>query len=315
MRKMVQDLVEQQLSVWDMARHNYEALKFGRTKSVYVNGYHYKVQFNPARIVSSAAVIDKKTIQNRACFLCSDNRPSVQRGIPFGDNYQILLNPFPIFPKHLTIPKLEHTDQCIRGEFGSMLDLARSLDEYVVFYNGPRCGASAPDHAHFQAGIKGCLPLETEWINSNNELLAEYKGAKLWCLNDSPRTAIVVTSNDRDATVDMFDFVYEAMELGEQGGESMMNILVWIEGDMWITAIFPRRKHRPNCYTLLGEDNILISPASVDMGGMFITPRESDFEKIVAENIESILAEVCLTPDELYKFKERIKDQLWKLQK
>lgn len=281
-----------------------------RVKEVEVNGCHYKVQFNPARIVSSAAKVDPKSIQERKCFLCPDNLLPGQKGLPFGERYQILENPFPIFPRHLTIPELEHTAQRILPRFGDMLDLAQRLDEYIVFYNGPRCGASAPDHAHFQAGNKGFLPIEQEWKHKKAGRVVEYKDSTLWYLDDSPRTTLVIEATDKEAAMVLFDITYRAMELKPGEDEPMMNVLAWTEAEKWMVCIFPRALHRPACYTATGEANILISPASVDMGGVFIVPQEKDFEKITANDIASILGEVCLHPVEFRSLIERIKEKL-----
>ncbi|MDR0866076.1 MAG: DUF4922 domain-containing protein, partial [Candidatus Symbiothrix sp.] len=169
--KIVKDLLCDQLEEWSLVKSNYEALKNVKSKEFQFDGFIIKVQFNPARIVSSAAKIDAKSIQERKCFLCPANLPKEQTGIPFGNDYQLLVNPFPIFPEHFTIPTYKHTDQLIIHRYGDMLDLAKSMDKYTVFYNGPKCGASAPDHAHFQAGIKGFLPLENEIGNIPKEVI------------------------------------------------------------------------------------------------------------------------------------------------
>lgn len=163
MNQTIHNLLTGQLASWETARNNYAALSGVRVKELNVNGIPYKVQFNPARIVSSGAKVDAKSIQERKCFLCPANLPPVQKGIPFGGHYHILVNPFPIFPRHLTIPELAHTPQRIASRFTDMLELAEALTEYTIFYNGPRCGASAPDHAHFQAGNKGFMPIEKDW--------------------------------------------------------------------------------------------------------------------------------------------------------
>lgn len=275
-----------------------------------MNGCRYKVQFNPARIVSSAAKVDVKSIQERKCFLCPANLPPMQQGIPFNGHYQILVNPFPIFPKHLTVPELEHVDQRILMRFGDMLDLAKSADDYVVFYNGPKCGASAPDHAHFQAGNKGFLTIETEWQRKKDEKIVELSGGTLWALDDYPRATLVIEATDKIDAMTLFGIVFGAMELKPGEEEPMMNVLTWMERDKWIVCIFPRDKHRPSCYTAEGDANILISPASVDMGGVFITPLEKDFEKITADDIAGILSEVCMNPADYQKLTERIKERL-----
>ena len=163
--KQVTELISEQVTGWDLASKNYEGLRKVKVKTFYLGNYHIDIQFNPERIVSSAAKVDARSIEARPCFLCQENLPPQQRGLLLDDGYMVLVNPFPIFPKHLTIPNMLHTDQLILGNFESMLDLASRLDEFIIFYNGPKCGASAPDHLHFQAGSKGFLPIEKDFSN------------------------------------------------------------------------------------------------------------------------------------------------------
>lgn len=310
MKQKIEKLLTDQLSSWELAKNNYAALNQVKVKELDVNGTHYKVQFNPARIVSSSAKVDAKSIQERKCFLCPDNLPIMQRGLPFIHNYQILVNPFPIFPKHFTIPALAHVDQRIKERFGDMLELATHAEDYVIFYNGPECGASAPDHVHFQAGSKGFLPLEKEWKNKKYGKIVSYKTATLSYLNDAPRATLVMEATERKDAIELFGIVYNAMELKSGEDEPMMNLLTWTENKQWIVCIFPRTKHRPSCYTAKGEANMLISPASVDMGGVFITPLEKDFEKLTAASITAILEEVCPNAEEFHKLRQRIKEKL-----
>jgi len=271
MKNKVNQLFKDQLNEWELAKNNYQALNRVKVKTLVVNGKEYKVQFNPARIVSSAAKVDAQSIQERKCFLCAENRPPEQNGIPFKGRYTVLVNPYPIFPRHLTIPAIEHTPQRIASRFGDMLDLAQQLDDYVIFYNGPKCGASAPDHFHFQAGNKGFLPIEK---------------------NRNIHNVIIIESDNKEEAVNHFKKIYASLPLVPDDAEPMMNILVWYEAAKWIVCIFPRKKHRPSCYSATGEANLLISPAAVDLGGVFITPLEKDFEKITAENISEILYEI-----------------------
>ena len=273
MKEKVNQLFKEQLNEWELDKNNYKTLERTKLKTLDVNGHQYNVQFNPARITSSMAKIDPKSIQERKCFLCSENRPAAQKGIPFKENYIILVNPFPIFPRHLTIPVLEHTPQLIASRFGDMLDLAQQLDDYVIFYNGPKSGASAPDHFHFQAGNKGFLPVEN---------------------NREGYNAIRVESDDKQEMLQCFQRIYDALPLQPDDAEPMLNILTWYENKTWTTCLFPRKKHRPACYYAEGDANLLISPASVDLGGVFISPLEKDFEKITAENIADILNEILL---------------------
>ena len=269
----VNQLFQEQLSEWALAKNNYQALQQIKVKNFDVDGFSYQVQFNPARMVSSSAKVDAQSICERVCFLCAENRPAEQKGIIFGGRYEILVNPFPIFPRHLTIPALEHTPQQIVSRFEDMLDLAQQLDDYTILYNGPKCGASAPDHFHFQAGNQGILPIEKH---------------RDW------RHTFRIESENKQDIVKHFRQIYNALPLQFDDTEPMMNILVWYKNGIWTICIFPRKKHRPDCYFAEGEKKMIISPASADMGGLWITPLEKDFEKITAKNIAGILEEVCL---------------------
>lgn len=307
---MIEELIKEQLEEWDLAHENYAALSQVKVKELMVNNCLYKVQFNPARIVSSTAKIDKQSIKQRKCFLCSENRPLQQKGVSVEEHYNILVNPFPIFPKHLTIPDKEHLPQRILSRFGEMLDLAYQLKDFVLFYNGPKCGASAPDHAHFQAGNKGFLPLEQDWKQHKAGSVVELKGGCIWQLNDAPRTTLVIEAKKVETAIILFTTIYDALPLKEGDDEPMINILTWYDQGEWIICLFPRARHRPSCYTDVGDKNILISPASVDLGGTFIVPLEKDFEKITAEDINRILQEVCLSPKDIETVKQKIKARL-----
>ena len=271
LKHKVNQLFNEQISEWKLARDNYDALKYLRVKTLDVNGHPYKIQFNPARIVSSSAKIDTEHISRRPCNLCRANRPSEQKGVPFGNRYIVLVNPFPIFSRHLTIADVEHTPQIIVSRFGDMLDLAEQLDDYTVFYNGPKCGASIPDHFHFQAGNKGVLPIENDRFKYN---------------------AICFESENRQEMIKRFREIYENLPTPPDHPEPMLNMLTLYEIEQWTTWIFPRTKHRPACYATHGATQLLITPGSVEMGGLFITPLEKDFEKITAEDIARILHEV-----------------------
>lgn len=306
MENKIKDLINEQLLSWDLAKQNYSGLKQVKTKEFTINQTTYKVQFNPARILSSNAKVDSQSISERKCFLCKENLPNTQRGFLFEDKYQLLVNPYPIFPRHLTIPDLTHTDQRIAGRFIDMLNLAEALEEFVIFYNGPKCGASAPDHAHFQAGNKGFLTIENDWKRIEKEEIKTIEKATLWELKDSPRATLVIESTDKQAANNLFEMVYNSLSLLSNEEEPMMNIITWKENEKWITCIFPRKQHRPSCFFSKDADHLLISPASVDMGGVFITPQEEDFEKISADSIVRILQEVCFSQTDLLKIKQNI---------
>ena len=152
--KDIEQLIDQQLRDWTFAAQQYEGLQQTQCRELMIDGSVYRIQYNPARAVSSGAKVDKATLAQRPCFLCDANRPSQQQGVAFGADYQVLLNPFPIFEKHLTLPTTQHTPQSIEHRFADLLDAAEALPGYVVFYNGPYSGASAPDHA--QIGRAPC---------------------------------------------------------------------------------------------------------------------------------------------------------------
>jgi len=301
--KKARELIREQTGEWDLATKNYASLKKVKVKTFDYGDYHIDIQFNPKRIVSSAAKVDTKSIEARPCFLCEKNLPSQQRGLYFKNEYIVLVNPFPIFPEHLTIPHISHTNQRISGNFGSMLNLAAGLDDFVLFYNGPKCGASAPEHLHFQAGIKGFLPIETDF--SNNKCCKEVRTIDNVTISHWPdyqRGIISLNSKDRENLIECFNLIYSKLQISQPNEvEPMLNILAIFEQGEWIIHIFPRTLHRPVQYFATGEKQFILSPASVDMGGVLITPREEDFTKISKEDIRDIFNQVCLEPQAVLK--------------
>jgi len=291
LNKQVSILFHEQVSNWELARVNYNGLKTVRTKTFTFDNVQLTVQFNPARIVSSGAKMDAKTIAERKCFLCSANLPAEQKSIDAG-NYTILVNPFPIFPQHFTIPRKEHIDQLIKPYFAEMLELAEALDDYVVFYNGPRCGASAPDHMHFQAGTRDFLPLIADYKKlkpGHSELIEEGDNYQLYKLKDYLRTVYCIESETISSSEIAFDKLYTEWEdRNGKGIEPMMNIVCSYENNKWYTFIFPRKAFRPWQYTA-EEERLMISPATIEMSGIFITPIESHFDRITKNDILSIL--------------------------
>lgn len=238
------------------------------------NEFHVKLQFNPARIVSTASDIRKDSIENRLCFLCEANRPALQRGVPFLNKYILLCNPFPILKNHLTIPLHSHAPQRIRKKIGDMLTLCEQLPDYLLFYNGPKCGASAPDHFHFQAGLKS-----PELLQGDNEL----------------RSCLQIESDNRSEVQELFEDVYQYLHhLQPEEIEPMMNVIAFMERNRYILHIFPRKLHRPRHYYEQGKMQLLISPGALDMAGLMISVREEDFEKINKLDIEDIYSQVSM---------------------
>ena len=307
LNQTIHDLLQRQLTDWETAGNNYAALAGVRVKELDVDGTLYKVQFNPARIVSSGAKVDAKSIKARKCFLCPANLPPQQEGVPFAGHYSILVNPFPIFPRHLTIPETEHVDQRIATRMGDMLQLAQALTDYTIFYNGPRCGASAPDHAHFQAGSRGFLPIETQWTSLLAERLGGCGHSSLYGLNGDLRRPLVIDTADEAEAAALFHAVCQALPVPPGHAEPMLNLLCWYDTPRWVLVLFPRRRHRPSCYDAPGDGRLLCSPASVDMGGVFILPMEKDFERINAADLRQILSEVCPSAADFDELKQQIR--------
>ncbi|MCI2083106.1 MAG: DUF4922 domain-containing protein [Bacteroidales bacterium] len=282
----VDGFFERQLATWPLARKNFDALKYVRVREFMIGGFPFRVQFNPGRMISTGARMDAATIKVRKCFLCRENTPPEQtplhvKGIT-GREYRFLVNPYPIFSRHLTIPAMEHTPQRILERFPDMLGFASDLDGYTIFYNGPKCGATAPDHMHFQVGNRGLMPVEDH----------------LDSLHDVIPSAVIIESGTIGAAEEEFRKLYDSLPVKDGEVEPMMNILAWQKSDgvstRFIIVVYPRREHRPKCYYADGDSQLLISPGSVDLGGLFIVPRERDFDRLTPENIREILNEVML---------------------
>ncbi|MGM9846028.1 MAG: DUF4922 domain-containing protein [Muribaculaceae bacterium] len=295
----INKFLAEQIDEWPQAAGNYAALANVKVKSFDVGTLTLKVQFNPARIVSSAAKVDAKSLAERKCFLCHDNRPAVQRGIDWGERYTILINPYPIFPRHLTIPDKSHTPQLIKDRIADMLALAGELDEYTIFYNGPRCGASAPDHMHFQAGNSDFLTIAAALEDCDLQEVASEGEARLYLAAGMPMGVFVIDADTPERGQRLFDRLYDAMPTPEGEAEPMMNLLAYSTPIGVRLAVIPRKRHRPSFYGTEGPGTMLISPASVDMGGVFITPLEKDFDSLDAGIATQIFDELCLSPDEM----------------
>ncbi len=297
----INELFSSQLREWDLAKINYSLLENVRTRVLDFGTFEVSVQFNPERIRSSAAKVDARSIGERPCFLCGKNRPPEQRGLDFDNNLTILVNPFPIFIKHLTVPSVFHTDQRIRANFDLMLSLAEAIPLYTVFYNGPQCGASAPDHFHFQAGNIGFMPIESDFRNGKHTTIHSSKpGIEVWEWKSYLRGIITLKGSDRKKLVRIFDLLFERLSVIQPDRpEPMLNILAIRSSGEWIIHIIPRKQHRPVQFFAKGNDQMLISPAAVDLGGVIITPREEDFTRIRKSDIEDIFRQICFEENEL----------------
>jgi Domain of unknown function (DUF4922) len=291
----VKRLLQSQLENWPLARTNYQGLKSVKVKVISFEGFDVKVQFNAARMISSGAKVDAKSIAERKCFLCTANRPSEQESIE-NYHYSILVNPFPIFPEHFTIVHHRHLPQQIKPFFSDLLCFAKKLSDYVLFYNGPKCGASAPDHLHFQAGTKEFMPLISDYeiLKQKNAIcFFKNKTCEVFRLDNYLRTVICIESTDIFSANDFFLGLYADLQ-GTGLDEPMINIVCSYKSDKWYTYIFPRDHFRPWQYTAEEPDQLLVSPATVEMGGIFITPIESHFEKIHREDVQSVFEQASL---------------------
>jgi len=289
LNQQIKSLFHEQVSNWELARVNYEGLKTVRTKLFHFNDFEVTIQYNPARIASTGARVDNRSIAARKCFLCVENRPEEQQSIVL-DDYIVLVNPYPIFPQHFTIPRKEHSDQQIKPYFTDMLELAEALDDFIVFYNGPKCGASAPDHMHFQAGTKDFLPLLTDYKRmkpTHGELLEEGVNYQLYHLKNYLRTVYCIESDTIISAQNIFKNLYIKWQ-GDSTEEPLMNIVCSYEDGIWYTFIFPRSAFRPWQYTAEGDQQLLVSPATVEMSGIFITPVEEHFNRISQNDVISI---------------------------
>lgn len=298
-------LLSQQRETWPLLQNGYAGLANVETRTFEFDGYVVKVQFNPGRITSSSAKVDDRSIRERKCFLCLPHLPPEQRGVAFGDSYVLLCNPFPIFPEHFTIPHRDHVQQRIEGSFGALLDLAQAMgDRYTLFYNGPRCGASAPDHLHFQAGLKGFMPIDAEYpgiIGRYGQVVLGAQDLRCIAVEGYQRRFIALESRSRAVLQEVFTGLLARLKLvTSETEEPMLNILASYE-DGWRVLVFPRARHRPSFFFAEGDEKLLISPAAVDLGGVCITPLEKDFHKVTREHLMTMFEEVMLGKAEFHE--------------
>ena len=307
-------LFKDQLSSWPLLGANWKKLGEARVKDIDFDGFSIRVQCNPKRIVSSAAKVDKVSIEKRPCFLCTEHRPPEEKNVWFGEHYEILCNPFPIFREHFTIARHEHTPQVIEPEFGPFLELSRALPDLALFYNAPNCGASAPDHMHFQAGNRGFMPVEEELRvlkAKHGKVLYKDHHLTINAVDDGLRRFHVVESASMESLEKYAAFAFNQIRDLQNGEEPMINMLSYFD-NAWQVLLFPRDKHRPWQYFEEGEKNILLSPASVDMGGTLITPLEKDFLKITREDITDIFSQVSFSAENFEKLNNFIINKLEK---
>lgn len=320
-----------QMYLWEEAHRRFEELKEGiQARRLSLNDYELTVQFNPRRIVSTAAKLDKKNLKRRPCFLCDRNRPVEQIDFPVEGHYHLLVNPFPILPFHLTIPTRRHQPQLLSSLLGALNRMAWHLPDFLLFYNGGRCGASAPDHAHLQAGARGLVPLERDWkffesrlekiypktSSDESELLEKgYKSLStgLYRLHGYACPAFVLLGGQADGDYYLFNKLLSVLPVEKGQNEPDINLLAWRQSgrpadgdDSVVMVLFPRKKHRPDCYYADERSRLVISPGALDMGGLIITPRQEDFERLTPKQAASILREVSLSDSQVDQIAKKL---------
>ena len=311
----IHKFVGDQLSQWPLACGNFRALKDVSVREVEIGGLTVKLQFNPARIVSSAAKTSKEELAKRKCFLCRENRPAEQIMIKFegrkGKKYDILVNPYPIFPDHLVIAKSKHTDQSIWHRYIDMLDLSKKYSGYTFFYNGPKCGASAPDHHHFQGAPKGLMPLENDMNASvdNSEIL-EYitsvQDASLYHYKKFTSGVFFLRAETSKSAAKLFYRLLDCADILEGDIEPRINLFSWWQDGEYRSIVVFRRSHRSHHYFSEGPDHLTMSPGCADMGGVFIVPVPEEYEKMTPELLAELVEEVSVPKSEEAKIIERL---------
>ena len=285
MTREVEDLFARQLRAWPQFAKGVEGLAKATTRPLRLDWFDIVVRHIEHRKASTTASVDRESIAKRPCFLCAANLPREEEGLQFDKNFTIYCNPFPIVDRHLTIAHKEHGSQRIANQFGSMLDLALALDGYFVVYNGPECGASAPDHMHFQAGSRVLFPIEKDTAGLTGVTVPDYE-----------RNVFLFRGRDRFALIDRMDRAIDLLaEITGKHPEPMVNIAVFHERGEWVSYLFPRAKHRPEVFHT-GE--LTVSPASIDLCGIFVVPLARDFDRITGDAIAAIFREVTLPDDQ-----------------
>jgi hypothetical protein len=285
MIEKVEALFKRQVRKWPMLAKGIEGLARAETRPVQIDWYQVFVRHITHRVGSTTAAVDRESIARRPCFLCAANLPAEEEGLPFGDDLTICCNPYPIIERHLTIAQRHHREQRIASNVGSMLDLAAALPGYFVIYNGPECGASAPDHLHFQAGARNLFPIEKDATRARGLTLPDYG-----------RNVLVLRGRDRSALINRTERALELLaDVTGKRPEPMVNVAVFHERDEWTTYLFPRGKHRPDVFH---TSELTVSPAAIDLCGIFVVPLARDFEKIRGADIAAIFREVTLPDDQ-----------------
>lgn len=293
-----------QMEAWPEVAERFSELKTGVERKALQNDAEMALaaQFNPARIKSTNAKVDKKSISERRCFLCEDYQPAEQLHLNHHGRYQLCVNPYPILPLHFTMPSVAHQPQLLQGHYTDFADIVHLMPDYLVFYNGAHCGASAPDHFHFQLGEKGHTPLERNLDFLSMQSITD----RIFLLTDYPCPTLVCHD------IASVEQIVKALPIKEGEAEPRFNLLGWSlpQDDGALSPVYvviPRHKHRPDCYYAEGEERLCISPGAIDMAGLLITPRKEDFKQLTSGKAHAILEEVGLQKEDLLPLIEKLR--------
>ncbi|MBA4418069.1 MAG: DUF4922 domain-containing protein [Syntrophus sp. (in: bacteria)] len=297
LHELCMELLSEQKNTWQDLQQGYESLEAVRVRDITCSGFFVRVQHNPGRIRSTMAEVGEKGINGRPCFLCLNNLPEGQKGILYQEEYLILCNPMPVFSGHLTIAHYDHQPQSMVANIDTFLQLMKDFgSSWTVLYNGPKCGASAPDHLHFQAIPSGNLPVEKEIFEGERVvLITEIDGVQVSRAEGLGREMLVLEGDEPKAMANTFKRIMAVLrEFSNTDDEPMMNVAGFHNGKKWCIMVFPRAKHRPDAFFREGDGRVAVSPAVIEMGGVLVTPMEKDFEHLDATIVEGIFGEVSL---------------------
>ncbi len=300
--KAVSRLIADQAGSWPGLGDGILAWRAVETRPLVVEGVEILLQYNPRRILSTSARVDESSIRERACFLCSANMPVEERGLAFGDGFAVVCNPFPVLENHLVIVSKDHVPQRLTGHIGTLLDLARSLGpDYVSLYNGPACGASAPDHLHFQAGSGKALAILKEASRLSLSIKTTKTPTALATMRSYGAGFIVLRGAVQAALEGRIAKIMLAIaEVSlSNDDEPMVNLIVRHDTQGWETILIPRAQHRPAAYFAEGDRKVMVSPAAIDLGGLLVVPRESDFLELDAPAVAAIYAETTFNVEKM----------------
>lgn len=304
----LEQFFSRQLGCWSETAERFRNLEAVCQKK-FDNGI--TLQFNPSRAVSASAKVDDNSIRQRKCFLCKENRPECQlTENAFGD-IEILVNPYPILPLHFTLSAKEHIPQEIGKMYVDMLLLAGEWQGVAIFYNGAKCGASAPDHAHLQTVRAADVPLlSAEWsgvlLPALEPLLMHGEGA-VFKVNGYHVPLFMLQSGSVSASVELFTRLLSVMPVSQCESEPLINVFSYYNSsDGYVTVVIPRSKHRPECYGVAGDGVRMISPGALDMASLMVTPREFDYIHITAADALAILKEVGISEEVATEISENL---------